>query len=157
MAWLAPLAAFAVGTLVTLAWLTARTTVYTITSRRVVMRIGIVLTVTYNLPLSCLGGAGLRVDARGRGDVPIRVAGRDRIAWLHLWPHVRPWHVSQPQPMLRSLTDARHAAQVLTRAWQQVNGLGQALPSMASTVAAPGPAAAAPRARDAVPDAVAAL
>ena len=119
MAWLAPLAAFAIGTLLALAWLTARTTVYTITSRRVVMRIGIVLTLTFNLPLRCIGAAGLRLDRNGRGDIPLTLAGSDRIAWVHLWPHVRPWSVSRPQPMLRAVSDAGAVAQLLTDAWVQ--------------------------------------
>ena len=38
-----------------LAWLTSRNTVYTITNKRVVMRIGIVLSVTFNLPLRVIG------------------------------------------------------------------------------------------------------
>jgi hypothetical protein len=39
------------GLVALMAWLSARTTVYTLTDRRVVMRIGIVLTLTFNLPL----------------------------------------------------------------------------------------------------------
>ena len=36
------------------AWLSARTTMYTLTNKRVVMRIGIVLTVSFNLPLRAI-------------------------------------------------------------------------------------------------------
>jgi hypothetical protein len=51
LVWPAGLSALALGGVWTLAWLTARTAVYTVTDRRVVMRIGIVLTLTFNLPL----------------------------------------------------------------------------------------------------------
>jgi hypothetical protein len=44
-----------------LAWLSARTTVYTITDKRVVMRIGIVLSLTFNLPLRQIESAGLKL------------------------------------------------------------------------------------------------
>ena len=45
------LAAIALGLIALMAWLSARSTVYTLTDRRVVMRIGIVLTLTFNIPL----------------------------------------------------------------------------------------------------------
>lgn len=126
MLWLLPLAAFAVGTLVALAWLTGRTAVYTITDKRVVMRIGIVLTLTFNLPFKRIAGAGVKVDKRGRADIPLQIAGSDRIAWLHLWPHARPWKVARSEPMLRSVPDGQRVAQILTRAWSQANAAASA-------------------------------
>ncbi|MGA2127333.1 MAG: photosynthetic complex putative assembly protein PuhB, partial [Xanthobacteraceae bacterium] len=48
--WLPPIALIAVGVLVALAWQTGRTTVYTITNRRVAMRFGIALPMTVNIP-----------------------------------------------------------------------------------------------------------
>jgi hypothetical protein len=33
-----------------------------------------------------------------------------------LWPHLRPWRFATPEPMLRALTDAEAAAQILGRA-----------------------------------------
>lgn len=149
MAWLLPLAAFAVGTLLALAWLTARTTVYTITSRRVVMRIGIVLTLTFNLPLRCIGAAGLRLDRNGRGDIPLTLAGSDRIAWVHLWPHARPWSISRPQPMLRAVSNASAVAQLLTTAWSQARSSAVRLPTAAT--AGRSTAAEVPRAPQGVP------
>lgn len=120
--WLVPLAAAGLGIVLTLAWLSARTTVYTITDRRVVMRIGIVLTVAFNLPLARLATAAVRLDKDGTGDIPLALAGTDRIAYLHLWPHVRPWRVARPEPMLRSVPDAARVAQLLGEAWSQATG-----------------------------------
>ena len=55
--WLLPLAALALAMLGALAWLVSRTALYTITDRRVVMRIGVVLTITFNLPYSKIDAA----------------------------------------------------------------------------------------------------
>lgn len=123
----APLYAIALGLLAIAAWLTARTTVYTLTERRVVMRIGIVLTVSYNLPLRCIDAAHLRPLARGVGDIALELKPATRIAFLHLWPHTRPWYVKRTQPMLRCLAGAAGVAEQLVAAWAQVNG--RALPS----------------------------
>ena len=119
---LGPLAVIGVMALTSLAWATARTAVYTITDKRVVMRIGIALTLTFNLPLRLVKSAGLRQDKNGCGDIVIAMGGEDHIAWLHLWPHVRPWVLARPEPMLRALPNAEHVAAVLAQAWAGVTG-----------------------------------
>ena len=120
------LAAIALGALATLAWLTARTTAYTLTDQRVVMRIGIVLTLTFNLPLKRLSTAGLQVTRGGFGDIPLALNGGDRIGWLNLWPHARPWHIAKPEPMLRCIPQAQAVATQLQQAWTAINGPGAA-------------------------------
>ncbi len=122
-AMLAPLAALAIGVAVGMALLCARTTVYTLTDKRVTMRIGIVLNLTFNLPLSRIASAGLRDTGLGTGDIPLTLAGSDRIAYLHLWPHARPWHLARPEPMLRCVPDADRVARMLAAAWAQTRGL----------------------------------
>jgi hypothetical protein len=114
--WLPPIALTAVGVLVALAWQTGRTTVYTITNRRVAMRFGIALPMTVNIPFRIIGTAALKTSAGGAGDIPLSLSGPDRIAYLVLWPHVRPWHVARPQPMLRAVPDALRVAEILARA-----------------------------------------
>lgn len=126
MAWTLGLSGTALGLVLTLAWLSARTTVYTLTDKRIVLRVGIVLTMTFNLPLQCIASAGLRLDkgaARGTGDIPLALVGRVRIPYLQLWPHARPWQVSQPHPMLRSVPDAMAVAAQVSAAWQAVTGV----------------------------------
>ena len=154
MAWVLPLAGFALGTLYALAWLTARTALYTITSKRVVLRIGIVLTLTFNLPLRRIVAAGLYEDPSGRGDIPLTLAAADKIAWVHLWPHCRPWRLARPEPMLRGLPRVREVAQILARAWVAANELPAAAAANAmATTAAPSAApvdAAAPAASAAI-------
>lgn len=112
----AALAVAALGLVALLAWLTARTTVYTITSRRVVLRIGIALPLTVNLPFRNVGAAALRAYRDGTGDIPLSLVGDGRVALLHLWPHARPWRVAKAEPMLRAVPDAARVAEILGRA-----------------------------------------
>lgn len=92
-----------------MAWLIARTSVYTLTDARVVLRIGVVLSITFNLPLRRIVSADLR-QRTDSGEIALTLAGEDRIAYPHLWPHARAWHLRQPQPMLRALPAAQAAA-----------------------------------------------
>lgn len=114
--WVVPFALVAVGLPLLLAWLYARTTVYTITNRRVVMRFGVALPMSLNLPFRLIGAAGVRSYADGSGDVTLTLTGPDRIAYLHLWPNARPWRIARPEPMLRCIPAAAQVADVLADA-----------------------------------------
>ena len=116
------LAAGALGLATLLAWMSARTSLYTITDRRVVMRVGIVLTITFNLPFGKIAGADLRPLAKGHGDIALTLDPETRIAYPHLWPHARPWQVARPQPDLRCVADAAAVAKTLTTAWRVARG-----------------------------------
>ena len=107
------LGALALGCSRLLARLTARSTVYALTDRRVVMRTGIVLTATINLPFRQIAGVSLKPYADGAGDLALRLGGEDRIAYLMLWPHARAWHLSHPQPTLRCVPDATQVGALL--------------------------------------------
>ena len=107
-----------------LAYWSATTAMYTLTNRRIVMRVGIVLTVTFNFPYKTLSSADLKLYKDGTGDIPIQIATEDKIAFFHLWPHVRPWRVANPEPMLRCVPDAQQVAQLLTEAWMQSTDSG---------------------------------
>lgn len=134
--WLVPLAAIAMGVLYTMAWLTARTTVYTITNKRLVMRIGVVLDLTLNLPFESIESAGLHVARDQTGDLPLALVASNKIAYAHLWPHARPWRLKHPEPMLRAVPDAVHVGTVLSNALAAVVSGTQNAP--AKTVAAAG-------------------
>jgi hypothetical protein len=121
--WPLVLAALCLAGFSFLARRTAETTVYTITSKRVVMRIGIVLNVTYNLPFKRIVAAGMHRHADGHGDIPLALQRGERIAILQLWPHARPWRLRQPEPMLRCVPDVAAVAAVLSAAWSAVNGM----------------------------------
>jgi Bacterial PH domain len=99
-----------------LAWIQARSTTYTITSARVVQRIGAALPVTFNLPFVQIGSASLAVKRDGTGTIALQTLGETRISYLIAWPHVRPWTMSKTQPALRAIPDAAAVAKLLAEA-----------------------------------------
>lgn len=126
--WLLPMGTLASLILIALAYWSARTTIYSITSRRVVMRIGMALPLTLNLPFTQIDGAGLRVFASGAGDIPLSLHGKDRLAYLVLWPHARPFRFKKPEPMLRAVPDSERIAKFLVDAIE-----GKPVPSLIET------------------------
>ena len=116
MGWIALAGSLAMGCLGFIAWLSARGSVYTITSRRLVMRIGVALPITINLPFALVAGAGMRLRRDGVGDLPVQLKPGERVSYAVLWPHARPWRLSRPEPMLRCVPDAAVVGEVLGRA-----------------------------------------
>lgn len=110
LVWPLALAAAAIGVLALIAWGYGRTTVYTLTNRRIVIRSGVAFQVTFNIPFKTIVGAGLRQHRDGTGDIPLELDRSAHIAYLHMWPNVRPWHFTHVQPMLRNITDAGQVA-----------------------------------------------
>jgi Bacterial PH domain len=106
----------AMGLIYGFAALVARTTVYTITNRRVVLRIGAALSKCINLPLVKVGGADLRALGAGYGDIALTLEGPSMLGYAMLWPHARPFRLAKPQPMLRALPNAAEAASILAKA-----------------------------------------
>lgn len=94
----------------------ARTSIYVITDRRVVMRIGIAIPITLNLPLEAIVGVSMRERRGGAGDLALQLKPGERIAYVLLWPHARPWHLREPQPMMRGLPHVAATGAVLRRA-----------------------------------------
>lgn len=111
------LAAFAaIALLSLLAWLTSRTTLYVLTTRRLVMKIGIALPTFFNLPFSQIASASLHVFSDGTGDIPVSLGEGQHIAYLHLWPHARPFRLKRPEPALRCVPRAADVAAALSKA-----------------------------------------
>lgn len=108
--------AVAVTLLCGLAILFSRTTRYTVTNRRVLLQFGAALPMTLNVPFPQVAGAGLKVWSDGTGDIPLAVVSEKRLAYLLLWPHVRPWRLNSVEPMLRSVPDAQTVAGILAKA-----------------------------------------
>lgn len=102
-----------------LLWLTAfvqaRATVYTVTNRRVAMRIGAALTVTLNLPYTQIESADLDVRKDGTGSIVLTTMGEMRLSYIVCWPHVRPWSFPA-KPALRCIPDAERVARLLAEA-----------------------------------------
>ncbi|MFN4172153.1 MAG: photosynthetic complex putative assembly protein PuhB [Pseudorhodobacter sp.] len=104
------------GIVFLLAHAQARTTVYTITSARVVLRIGAALSVSINLPFRQIESAGLDLKGNGSGTIALALSEGAKLSWLTLWPHVRPWRLARPEPALRCIPDAARVARLLAEA-----------------------------------------
>lgn len=113
---LVPVALAAVCIVLLMAYAYARMTIYSITTKRVMMRSGVAMPITVNLPFKRIDGAGLKLHADGTGDIPLQLSKDDRIAIMAIWPNMRPWKISKPEPMLRSLPDANGVADILAAA-----------------------------------------
>ena len=113
--WIALPGALAAALLGGFAWLIARTTVYTVTSRRLVIRLGIALPKAVDIPFAVIEQADLRRSDDGSGDIRLTLAPAERVSYLMLWPNVRAGR-GRNGPVLRSLATVNEAAQVLGRA-----------------------------------------
>ncbi|HAT39645.1 PH domain-containing protein [Polynucleobacter necessarius] len=101
----------------------ASTAIYTITNKRVVMRIGIVLNMTFNFPLKMIESADCGVTNNGTGDVDLKLSKGCKIAIFHLWPHSRPDKWAVPHPTLRGIKNYSEVAQILVDAWTTENNV----------------------------------
>lgn len=110
------MALIALGLVWLLAFAQARTTVYTLTSARVVMRIGAALPVTFNIPFAQVGAAHLDLRRDGTGTIAMETTGASRIGYLTLWPHLRPGYARLTQPAMRCIPDAAPVARMLAEA-----------------------------------------
>lgn len=114
--WMSALAGMGCGILVLLAWATARTTVYTLTDERLVMRIGVALPVTLNIPFSKVSAASAKFAPDGTGNVSFELTDDERISYAVLWPHARPVRMKRAEPTLRCIPDAERVAKMAARA-----------------------------------------
>jgi hypothetical protein len=110
---IAVLGAVAIATLAGLSYFNARSAVYSITTRRVLVRQGIAVPLTLNLPLQHIEAAGLRLFRDGTGDIALTIGRGQRIAFIINWPHLKPGRFTRPEPSFRALDDAREAARIL--------------------------------------------
>jgi hypothetical protein len=112
-AFIAALGAVAIGVLTLLAYFNARSTVYSITSRRLLLRHGIAVPLTMNIPFKQIESADLRNYADGTGDLWITVPKENRVGYMITWPHLRPGQFSRPRPSFRALWGAERVANLL--------------------------------------------
>lgn len=94
----------------------ARSTTYAITDRRIVMRLGVIFPLTVNIPLSYIMGAQVKRFGDGTGQIALQLDPKEKLAWIVLFPHVRPWRFTNPQPLLRGLSDPAQVGEVLRNA-----------------------------------------
>nr|WP_274522506.1 photosynthetic complex putative assembly protein PuhB [Halorhodospira halochloris] len=89
---------------------------YTITSQRIVMRIGASWQASINLPFAQVESVDLRKHRDGHSDITVKMDQRERLSFMFFWPHIRPWRLNRPEPMLRSLPDGDEAVKILVDA-----------------------------------------
>lgn len=112
------LAVAAYGVIYLLAWAQARASIYTITSARVIMRIGAALPVTYTIPFVRIATARLDLKPGGTGTIAIEITDGVRLSYAVLWPHLRPGFARVTQPAFRCIPDAQNVARLLADAAQ---------------------------------------
>lgn len=141
---LVPVLAAALALFALLAWAIARTTVYTITSRRLVLRFGVALPMSINLPFDVVTAADLKTYADGTGDISVALRGGHRCGYAVLWPHARPWRFGRPEPTLRCIPEAARVADVLSRALSEPRRQSEQTDATAGDAAEPATSADAP-------------
>lgn len=117
------ISALGLGLIGLLGYLIASTAVYTITNKRVVMRIGIVLNMTFNFPLKMIELADCGLTKEQSGDIYLKLSKETKIAIFHLWPHARPGQWAVPQPALRGIKNCPEVAKILVDAWAAQNNV----------------------------------
>ena len=128
--WQLSLAAVALGILSLMALAYARSTVYTITNQRLVMRGGVAIPMMINIPWDRVQAANLRLCRDGTGDIALQLVADRRVAYWALWPNARPWHFGNVQPMLRGVESPESVADALARTvtgdnWVSAAGTGE--------------------------------
>jgi len=79
------------------------------------MRYGIALPATLAIPYGAVAEVAVRLRGRRDGDISLRLRPGQTMGFARLWPHVRPWRLDAPEPMLRALPDAALAGPLLAR------------------------------------------
>ena len=113
---LALFAAFALGLMSLYATLVARSTMFTITNRRIVIRCGVAVPMTVNLPYSRIDAVDVRERADGSGEIAVLPERLSRVSYVLLWPMVKPWRWLRVQPVLRGLHDVASVASIVAEA-----------------------------------------
>jgi hypothetical protein len=111
------LAAYALVRL--LARASAMAAIYSITTHRVILRIGAALQVTWTVPFTKVASASLSTrPVSGTGTIALELVEGQSISYLALWPHLRPGFARKVQPAFRCIPDAARVARILSDAAQ---------------------------------------
>lgn len=94
----------------------ARTGHYVVTSRRIILKVGMALPIFFNIPFAEITEAAVHIHPDDTGDVVLTLHPERRIAYVHLWPHARPFAFAVPQPMLRCIRDGADVAEIIRKA-----------------------------------------
>lgn len=138
---LAGLAAAAIGLLLLYTRLLAQATVFTITNRRIVLRSGVALPLTINLPFARIESADVRMHRDGSGDIALVTDDASRVSYVLLWPMVKPWRWLRVRPVLRGVSQANDVAAVLAAGLVEATAAENERTSRAATDVVEQPAA----------------
>jgi len=94
----------------------AKGTTYAITDRRLVLNFGVIFPLTINLPLRYVQAASARQFSDKTGQIAVQLTTKEKLAWIVLFPHVRPSTINNPEPLLRGLTDPVKVGEILREA-----------------------------------------
>jgi hypothetical protein len=112
-----------------------------------VIRSGVALTLSVNVPFRKVASAELKPLGGGRGDISLKIGGGDKFSYVLLWPNIRPWRIGRPEPTMRSVPDAQNVAAMLTdalRAFEAEEGMDFGKTPSAATAPQPARRAAGP-------------
>ena len=106
------------GALILLAmgFYSARKSAYVLTSHRLLILAGLAVEKRISIPLKHIGAANLKPRSKGHGDIALDLKVKQRLGYLLLWPHARPFRFLKPQPLLRAVPDAEGVAAKLADA-----------------------------------------
>ncbi len=91
----------------------ARSTIYTLTNRRLVMRYGVGFRKYINLPFSRISSASLKAHGGKTGSIAFETDRAHPLPYFHLWPHARPFRFVNASPMFRAIADPEGFARLL--------------------------------------------
>lgn len=118
----------------------ARTTTYTLTTDRLILRYGVALPATMTIPLRLIGAVAVQARADGTADIALALKPGSRVQILRLWPHVRPRRLGKSQPMLRGVPGGVAVAALVSQTVAAVSpGVMHAAPNEARGRAVQGP------------------
>ena len=115
LVWQVLASAFVMLLIVGLAAVYSRTTRYSLTNERLIIKTGAAITIHINLPLQQITAADLREYSDGTGDITLQVSRAEKLYWLLLWPNVRSWWIRPLRPVLKGLRDAQAVAHLLVK------------------------------------------
>ena len=88
LAWQLLASAFVILLIVGLAAVYSRTTRYSLTNERLIIKTGAAITIHINLPLQQITAADLREYSDGTGDITLQVSRAEKLYWLLRLRHV---------------------------------------------------------------------
>lgn len=103
-------AAVSIAVLTLLGVAMARSTIYTVTDRRIVLRYGVAIRKYVNLPYAAMRNLAIKHYKDGSGDLVVAMNGGAGTGFLRLWPHARPFRFANAEAALRSIPDAKSVA-----------------------------------------------